>query len=49
MKRFSLIIQSILLLTTIIMASIFASDGEIALTILYCYLSWLLRCCIREE
>lgn len=48
MKVFSLIVQCLLMLATIIIAAISAADREVALTILYCYLSWVLRCSKEE-
>ncbi len=44
MKAFLLIVKILLMYAALTAASIHAANDRIALTILYCFLSWLIIC-----
>lgn len=49
MKVFLLIVKILLMSATLTAASIHAANDRIALTILYCFLSWILMVSLKDD
>lgn len=49
MKAFLLIVKILLMAATLTAASIHAANDKIALTILYCFLSWILMGSLNDD
>lgn len=49
MKVFPLIVKILLMSATLTAASIHAANDRIALTILYCFLSWLIIVIVKDD
>ena len=49
MKAFLLIVKILLMFAALTAASIHAANDRIALTILYCFLSWLIIVIVKDD